>query len=228
MAKKVKARGSIIYKIIIVVLVVGLIWTIEYPKTLWKNEGKNAQLCRNRMEHILYAELIYLSYSGADTYTDTLKKAVDFIKSDTTGLLLKRFTDIDSTLAETIYDVLEKDTTAAAIIDTLYDYGYAMDLDTTNVLILDSLRTYEKYKRVIDSMALNVLDELFLCPTVLDSYKIVVLDTSVIKELYIYCPIDSLDSLRVAKDFLLNKIGGLRISNHGAIENGDRSWSEED
>ncbi len=228
MAKKAKPRGSIIYKIIILVLIVGLIWTIEYPKSLWKNEEKNTAICRRNMEHILYAELIYLSYSGADAYTDTLEKVVNFIKNDTTGLNLKRFTDIDSTLAEKIYDVLEKDTLAASIIDTLNEYGYRMNLDTTNVLILDSLRTYPEYKRVIDSVALYTLDNIFLCPTVLDSYKIVAVDTSVIKEIYIHCPIDSLDSLNVAKDFMLNKIGGLTISNHGSIDNGDRSWSEED
>ena len=71
----VKPKGSIVYKILIALLAVVLIGTIIYPKTLWDQEEKNVDACRENMVHILYAELVYLNENA--TYTDTLEKAVD-------------------------------------------------------------------------------------------------------------------------------------------------------
>ncbi len=224
MANQVKylnPKGSIIYKFLIVVLVV--VFSIVYPTRLWEKEQANQQECRNNMTHILYAELVYLMEN--DAYTDTVENAVNLIKEDTTGRLLRQFANMDSVLSDQVIAFLKKqDTTAAAIIDTLHRYGYQRDLDTTAALILDSLRTYDQYKQIIDSMAIYALDHLYQCPTVLEPYKVTWYDTAAYKEIFIKCPLDSLDSLKVTNDFIMNTIGGLRISNHGHIDNGELSW----
>ncbi|NIA29286.1 MAG: hypothetical protein GWP06_05135 [Actinobacteria bacterium] len=224
MAKEARSRGSIIYKLLIVILAIALVATILFPKSLWNKEARNTQLCRENMEHILYTEYVYLSEKN--TFTDTLSKVVDLIKNDTTGGMLRNFENTDSLLSYRIMSFMKKkDTTAAAIIDTLKEYGRLNGIDTTAALILDSLRTFPEFSEKIDSIALATLDNMSTSPTVHRPYFIQVVDTSAIKIVNIKCPLDSLDSLAVTKDFKLGKIGGLRISNHGAIENGEKSWT---
>ena len=123
-------------------------------------------------------------------------------------------------------DQLTDDALAYAIIDTLKRFAHKMDIDTTAALVLDSLRTYPEYAQIIDSLARVTIETMNNCPTVNEPYELAVVDTSVIKELYITCPVDSLDSLKVISDFKLNKLGGLKISNHGKIDNGERSWED--
>jgi len=203
---------------------VALVATILFPKSLWNQEAQNTQLCRENMEHILYTEYVYLSEKN--TFTDTLSKAIDLIKNDTTGMLLRNFENTDSLLSAKIMGFLKKkDTTAAAIVDSLAEYGRLYGIDTTSALILDSLRTFPQFNEKIDSIALYTLDNMGTCPTVHDPYFVQVVDTSAIKVVNIKCPLDSLDSVAVSRDFKLSKIGGLRISNHGAIEDGEKSWN---
>ncbi len=224
MAKEARSRGSIIYKLLIVILMVALVETILFPKSLWKKETQSTQICRENMEHILYAEYVYLSENN--TFTDTLSKAIDLIKNDTTGMLLRNFANTDSLLSVKIMSFMKKnDTTAAAIIDTLAEYGRLYGIDTTSALILDSLRTYSQLNEKIDSISLATLDNMGTCPTVHRPYFVQVVDTSAIKVVNIRCPLDLLDSLAVSQDFKLSKIGGLRITNHGAIEDGEKSWT---
>ncbi len=70
------------------------------------------------------------------------------------------------------------------------------------------------------------LDSLASCPTTGEGIRLAYIDTSVIKYLNIYCPIDSADIALVQSDFLKSKIGGLKISSHGKIEKGAKSWEE--
>jgi len=223
MAKEATPRGSIIYKILIVLLSVALIYTIIFPRQLWEEEEERTQICRNNMQHILYAEYIYLSEHNA--FNDTLSKVVEFIKSDTTGELLRTFTNSDSILAFNIIDYLKSDDVAFAIIDSLQRYGRRFDIDTTDAMILDSLRTYSHLVGPIDSMALSTLVTMATCPTTYEPYIIEVNNDSTIKLVsLIACPIDAEDSIKVAQDFKLSKLGGLKIENHGQIENGDIKW----
>jgi len=224
MAQNINPKGSIVYKTLIVILAVALIATILYPKKLWREEAEKTKQCRSNMEHILYAELLYIGEH--QTYTDSLDSLVRFIKADTTGKRLEMFANIDSTLSSSIMNYLKSDTLAEVIIDSLLRYGHKYDIDTTEAMVLDSLRTYPKFAKIIDSLALYSLDHLFECPTVHKPYQITVIDTSAIKHLIIQCPIDSLDSLAVARDFKLSKLGGLVITNHGKIEDGERSWAK--
>lgn len=92
-----KAKGSILYQLLIVVLAAGLVGTILYPKKLWKEEETNTNLCRQRMEHLLRAELLYIS--SFNTYTDSIPKLVDFIQGDPSRARLQEYKTIDSLLA---------------------------------------------------------------------------------------------------------------------------------
>ncbi len=68
------------------------------------------------------------------------------------------------------------------------------------------------------------LDSLFNCPTVNKPYTLVHTDTSVIKYLDVFCPIDSTDIEIVESSFMKSTIGGLDLANHGKIEKGEQSW----
>ena len=68
------------------------------------------------------------------------------------------------------------------------------------------------------------LDSLFHCPTVHKEYVLVHTDTSVIKYLDIFCPLDSTDIEIVESSFMKSTIGGLDLANHGKIEKGENSW----
>lgn len=267
MATEVKSKGSIIYKLLIVVLVAALIATILYPKKLWKTEDQNVEVCRDNMEHILYVEYVYLSQFNA--FTDTLENAVNFIKNDTTGTVLRQFITSDSLLSTKIIKMMKNfeygvkidsigdstrlipdekqaglvmldatnpaDTTIIStgavisfvgFLDRLNQHTRYNGIDTVEAFILDSLRFFPVLAEKIDSMGIYALDHLGVCPTSLKDYQIQVIDTSAIKQVNVFCPVDSLDSLHVSQDFKLSKIGGLRISNHGAVVNGEKSWAQ--
>lgn len=267
MAKEVKSKGSIIYKLLIVILIAALVATVLYPKKLWKTEDQNVDVCRDNMEHILYVEYAYLAEFNA--FTDTLEKAIDFIKNDTTGIVLRQFINTDSSLSTQIIKSLGKfeygvkidsigDSTRLVMVekqaglamldatnpadtmvvstgaiisfdgylDRLEQHTRFNGIDTVEAFILDSLRFFPVLANKIDSMGIYTLDHLSICPTTLKEYHVQIIDTSAIKEMNVFCPVDSLDSLSVSKDFKLSKIGGLRISNHGAIINGEKSWAQ--
>ncbi|MBN2411595.1 hypothetical protein JXQ31_07865 [candidate division KSB1 bacterium] len=224
MAKGVKSKGSIIYKLLIVLLGAALLFTILYPKYIWDQEDKNTKRCQSNMVHILYAELTYLTENNA--YNDTLSVVSDFIKSDTTGTRLRSYMTADSALALDIYNYfkLSNDSLASQIIDSLLAYGKKYDLDTTAALVIDSLKTIDQYAEKIDSIALASLDNFYTCPTTGEDYIVEVNNDSAIKVINITCPIDSLDIAEIKNDFKLNVLGGLKLKNHGNIDNGDKSW----
>jgi len=69
------------------------------------------------------------------------------------------------------------------------------------------------------------LDSLRWCPTVQDSFKIALVDGSALQFANIACPIDSTDVRRARADFFKSRIGALKISNHGRIDRGEKSWA---
>jgi len=62
------------------------------------------------------------------------------------------------------------------------------------------------------------------CPTTNKPFVLSHVDTSVIKYLNIYSPIDENDIARVEASFVKSKIGGLKLENHGKIESNEKSW----
>ncbi|MCU0642688.1 MAG: hypothetical protein MUC94_00270 [bacterium] len=293
---RAKSKGSIILEIIIVVLLVALFATILYPKKVWEREDKNTAICRDNMDRIFKAELIYQKYHN--NYTDTLQNIISFIKNDTTKQVLREYFLADSALAENMTTFLKKtdaaaekivnnliaDTLMYAIIEAInYDSNLATVIlqrlektplkvevaaqrvaDSSDVFVLNRLNNqvsgFDIYNPIkdddslklvfqrmmpeiqvgslldtlyslnttwaqkIDSAVFATMDRMSVCPTVNKPYKITVIDTSVIKYVEISCPIDSSDIENIKGDFVLYRLGHLRISNHGKIETGEKSW----
>ena len=65
-----KAKGSIIYEILIVVLAIGLIFTIVYPKKVWKQQDELQQVCRARMDALQQLEYRHMEY--VESFTDSV------------------------------------------------------------------------------------------------------------------------------------------------------------
>jgi len=74
-----KAKGSILFEIIIVVLILVLVGSIVYPKKLSDKEIRNTELARFRMDQLHKAGLQYQKYNGS--YTDTLSKIINFVRT---------------------------------------------------------------------------------------------------------------------------------------------------
>lgn len=294
-----KAKGSLVLKAVIAILVVVLILTLLYPKSVWKQEEENTKACRINMDRILKAELVYQKYFN--TYTDSLPELVSFFENDTTKEKIKDYFKADTALADQMLSFLRKtskdanmvvenilsDTLLYAIIESInYDSNLARiildrlektDLadtiaakrstDSSDVFILKELRkmysSFELYNPIKDDDSLKLvfshmipevttgylLDTLYnsnerwaksvdsavdytvnnfiTCPTVKREYKLAVIDTSVMKDVHIKCPLDSafIDGSR--KNFLKYNFGHLRLENHGKIEDhGEKSWSK--
>ena len=75
-----RAKGNILYEIIIVVLVVALLGSILYPARIWKREAEEELVCRTRLDAIHQLELQYITLTG--TYTDSLPKLVQSVTGD--------------------------------------------------------------------------------------------------------------------------------------------------
>ncbi|HEX9974453.1 MAG TPA: hypothetical protein VGD14_20460 [bacterium] len=295
---RAKSKGSILLEIIIVVLLVALFATILYPKRVWEREDKNTAVCRDNMDRIFKAELIYQKYHN--NYTDTLANIISFIKNDTTKQVVREYFLADSALAESMTNFLTKtdgvaekiinnllaDTLMYTIIEAInYDSNLATVIlqrldktplkneittqrvaDSSDVYVLnqinnrinafdiyhpikddDSLKLVfqrimpeipvgslldtlyslnNAWAQKIDSAVFSTMDRIQFCPTVNKPYDISVIDTSVIKYVEISCPIDSSDIENVKGDFVLYRLGHLRIANHGKIETGERSWAK--
>lgn len=295
-----KAKGSLIYKFLIVVLSAVLVVSILYPKILKDREQSNRDLCRYRMEEIEKCELQYQRYNFR--YNDTLSVVFDFVRSDPQ---LKSWIDsvivggLDSIITtlnemksreELILSMIPS-AVDSVMIDSLGTLQGRSRLDALNLagfieLVHDKMKNLpnmplarlvtafktvdrkqftldmEKVvnlvkgdddlssdlpdaavaaQDVVDNIASVTsifedvrdavpnyrgpsLEELQYCPTVGEPYRIVHVDTSVIKYINIYCPIDSEDIAAVKDDFVKSKIGDLRLENHGKIESGEKSW----
>ena len=78
----------------------------------------------------------------------------------------------------------------------------------------------------VDSIFQQMLAKLYTCPTTGDTYHIEVVDTSSLKVLKVFCPIDSTDIVSINEDFWFRFIGGGELENHGNIDNNEQSWEE--
>ncbi len=102
----VKAKGSIILKILIVILTGALVATILYPKKIWDGEQRNTDTCRTNMDRLFKAEMIFLQQHN--NYCNSLDQLISFIKSDSTQKNIREYFKIDTAFAETMTDHLIK------------------------------------------------------------------------------------------------------------------------
>jgi len=178
----------------------------------------------------------------ADTLMYSILDAVDY-DSNLARVMLNRLEN--SALVDSITSLRTTDSSDVFILKQL-DKGFAgidiyepiMDDDSLKLvfdrmmpevsigLLLDSLYSLnEVWAQKIDSAVFFTLDDFVFCPTVNREYKLTVIDTSVIKFVNIYCPIDSTDIEANKKDFVKYHLGHRRIENHGKIEKTERSWT---
>jgi len=290
-----RAKGSIVYEVLIVILAVMLVASIIYPKKLKDSEAENTETCRWRMDQILKAELQYQKYTGH--YEDSLAVVLDFLKADSAysqyvdSVIVGGLDSIKTRLAEfrvaeeqiltlipqaqdtTMIDSIVKAQTEiksearklAGYVEFIHDRMKNIPntpvSDLTNAFkIIDSkeftldmsivtnsvengnlidaeggakntIQTIDEVTGMLDVVLEKLpafkggnLDSLYNCPTTYEPYNLVVDDTSTIKYINIYCPLDSVDVAEVESDFLRSTIGGLQLQNHGKIERGNKSW----
>ncbi|MCK5146074.1 hypothetical protein KAR48_04920 [bacterium] len=79
-----RAKGNVLYEILIVLLVVGLIAAILYPSKVWKQETEMEKICHARMDALYQMELNF-RLSEADTYTDSVSWLRDYITTTPTA-----------------------------------------------------------------------------------------------------------------------------------------------
>lgn len=290
-----RAKGNILYELLIVVLAAALIGSIVYPKKLADQEEVNTELCRERMDQVQKAALQYQKYNGV--YTDTLSQIFNFIKTSdeyahyvdsviiggldsviaTLGEFGSRQQEIDSaipsatdsvmidSLARMQTDIKLASRRLAGFVEYVHDKmnglpnmpmadlkqafkvvdskKFTLDMDIVknsvesgqlqaaqkaSADVLNIINTVhdqmQSVKAEVPEYKDSTLDALGLCPTVYEPLQLVHVDTSVIKFLNIYCPIDSSDIAMVESSFLKSTIGGLKLQNHGKIESGEKSW----
>lgn len=185
-----KAKGSIILKILIVILLAALVGTIMYPKKIWDEEEKNTTACRDNMDRIFKAEMIFLQHYN--NYTDSLSKLTSFFEKDSTKKYIREYFKSDTALAETMTDFLTKtDSSADLVIRNL-------SADTIMFAIIEAVN----YDSNLAHVMLNRLDNTVLAGEITAKRNAGNSDVAILKELNnefaaikLYEPIKDDDSL---------------------------------
>ncbi|MBN1154829.1 hypothetical protein JXB12_07900 [candidate division KSB1 bacterium] len=195
---KAKSKGSILLEILIVLLLVALIATIMYPKSVWNKATEDTISCREKMDKILKAELIYLKYHS--NYSDSLDGVISFIANDTTGKVKLDYIYSDTTLAIDILKNLRKNYKEAdnKIVEFLADTMVQAILMTT---FYDS----NLANVVLDRLEGTPLKDSVLVARDSDSSDVFVLSqiANMFKPVDIVSPLEIDDSLKL----VLNRIG---------------------
>jgi len=86
-----RAKGSLLYEVLIVVLAVVLLASILYPSRVWQKEEEQEKICRERMTSIQEFEFRYIGLTN--TYSDSLVGVIDSVLSNS-----KMVAEIDSVI----------------------------------------------------------------------------------------------------------------------------------
>jgi len=214
MAKK-KAKGSIIYEILIILLVVALIATLLYPKSVWKKIDLESTICHDQMRRIADAEALFISFHGEFNFDTSLVNVIDYLRADSLWIQ-------DSTMA-TMRDSFQ----VKLLVDYFRNYhDIATKVATDSAFYLVDHKSDSLIALQVDSVFDRMLGNLYTCPTSGDTYRVEVVDTSSLKVLKIFCPIDSTDIETINKGFWFRFVGGGQLKNHGSLDNGEPSWEE--
>lgn len=111
---EVKKSGSIIFKILIIILLGGLFISIYYPKHIWDIEAKEEKECRSQLMNLWILETFFKQKTG------------------------KFSTSLDS-----LTNILKTDKNIMAALDTIYTHSLFTEKETLNVIYsmpLDSLK----------------------------------------------------------------------------------------
>jgi hypothetical protein len=198
---KPKAKGSIILKVLIVILAVALIATILYPKRIWEDEEQNTADCRSNMDRIFKAEMIYMNHHL--NYTGDLGQLISFFKEDTTKKAIREYFKADTNFAETLVNLLTKKSTEADLVVR------NLLADTLMFAIIESI----DYDSNLARVTLNRLNATELSDAVKMKRELGINDVAVLKELdieftgiQIYEPIKDDDSLSLVFNRMMPEV----------------------
>lgn len=211
---KKKAKGSIIYEMLILILAVVLVATLLYPKSVWKDIDYNAMLCEDHMSRIVDAGGLYISFHDSHTFDSSLVNMIKYIRNDS----IFGLDSVSNTLRDSFYVKL--------IVDYFRDYkDVGTKIATDSAFYLIAKKNADSLAHVqMDSILNFMITNIYTCPTSSDTYRIEVVDTSAIKILKVFCPLDSAEIDSINSNFWFKMIGGGKVKNHGNIDNNNPSW----
>lgn len=96
--KSAQPQGSLILKLIILLLVGLLLFSILYPSSQWKKQAKEQDVCHLRMENLLYATREFAAKNAC--YSETLDDYLEFIRGDSVLFEAARY-EIESLVRDT-------------------------------------------------------------------------------------------------------------------------------
>ncbi len=211
-----KVKGSLIYEILIVILLSLLVGTILYPKSVWEVIEQDTDLCRENMKKVQNAEILFLQLHISQKFDSSIVNVIEFLKNDSAWV------------ADTVMNALRDSFFVSTIKDYLTTYEEVTDTtaaDSALKLVLARSDTLSN-RETVDALIEKSLDLLHLCPSIGKPYHIGSVDTSIIKVLKVYCPLDSTNMDSLNDRFTFSFLGGGKIGNHGNIDNGETSWKE--
>ncbi len=206
-----KSRGSLVYEILIVILLILLMGTILYPKSVWERIDRQTFICRENMRNVVTSEILFIQTAGRQNYDSSLVNVFEFVKNSSVW-------GTDTTLAalrDSFYV-----TTIQGYLENYHELADSVARDSAYALIngSDSLMLFETVEKMFS--------DFLTCPTINRTYEIGVVDTSAIKLLKVWCPVNETDIDSINSEFMFRVLGGGRVENHGNIDNGEPSWKE--
>jgi hypothetical protein len=96
--KSAQPRGSLILKLIILLLLGLLLFSILYPHAQWKKQAVEQGVCRLRMENLLYATREFAAKNAR--YSENLNDYLEFIRDDSVLFETARY-DVESLVRDT-------------------------------------------------------------------------------------------------------------------------------
>ncbi|RMF61634.1 MAG: hypothetical protein D6748_01210 [Calditrichaeota bacterium] len=102
-----KAKGSIVLKLLIVVLAAMLWATITIPNKIWTEEKRMTTIGRKNLETVYEAERFYYTRTNSYLPADSLEKLAAFIQNDSTIQVKQKINELTNALYNSIHSVLE-------------------------------------------------------------------------------------------------------------------------
>ncbi len=154
-------KGSIILKLIIVILIGVLAAAIMIPKQMWDQEAKNTETCHQRMNSLLSAELLFQKYN--EKYCPNLDTLLAFFQNDVEKKYELEFVQLDTFLNVQLMKLVGEESIVKSIMDsvnwdtTYRDIKKAIEIDyfladaMVNVALKHDTRMARVIKPVLDA-----------------------------------------------------------------------------
>jgi len=225
-----KTKGSIILKLIIVVLVCVLVYAIYLPRKIWNEEQAEEDECRFRLSALFIAQTQYFSFNGV--FADSVQKIEAFAdtnyafahKVDSLIQILSLEDSIDRNkvnkpmrpyyyLPYTITPIYT-DTSFFVFDTTVFVDTTVIPYDTT--ILVDS--AFVGTTLTFYDISFTYIDSIFKCPSTGEYYKISFYSPEDLNKYTIDCPVEE-GEVKIYRFF--KKI----LKNHGWVDQSNEfSW----